>query len=50
MAEILRLKPKLAASADNDSEIQHLDIDHQNYLRTEVDKEGSFKSSFKYKN
>tara|TARA_B100000963_G_scaffold308125_1_gene283481 strand:- start:24 stop:2039 length:2016 start_codon:yes stop_codon:yes gene_type:complete len=28
--------------------IKTLDIDHQNYLRTEVDKEGSFKSSFKY--
>ena len=28
--------------------IQTLDIDDKNYLRTEVDKEGSFKSSFKY--
>ena len=28
--------------------VQTLDIDDKNYLRTEVDKEGSFKSSFKY--
>ena len=28
--------------------VHTLDIDDKNYLRTEVDKEGSFKSSFKY--
>lgn len=28
--------------------LQTIDIDDKNYLRTEVDKEGSFKSSFKY--
>ena len=28
--------------------LQTIDIDEKNYLRTEVDKEGSFKSSFKY--